>query len=283
MSELTKVPVLAATQAEALSLLQDVDVEIPKIAGTVEADPALTAAVLRAANSAASSPIDRVTTAERAVMRIGLSATHRIVTGAVIGSSFNDLRSAGLDPDELWRHVIACALLADTATRDGAGRSQGFTAGLLHDIGRMAMAQADPERYAKVVAGARAGRNVERVRVGNGASEQQRILGTEIRVPAWLGHERQFSARIREAAAAGNQKPGAPVVAYLDDTRLLKAFLGVSTNPEGVRVHDAIEHEGIGRVVRDRRIELENDSAPRVARRVTQTHHVVFVKWHGRT
>jgi putative nucleotidyltransferase with HDIG domain len=117
--------------------------------------------MLRAANSAASAPVDRVTTAERALMRVGLSATHRIVTGAVVGASFGDLHRAGLDPDELWRHVIACALLADSATRDGADRSSGFTAGLLHDIGRMAFAQGEPERYAEVVAAAKAGENVE--------------------------------------------------------------------------------------------------------------------------
>lgn len=219
MSEPTKVPVLAATQAEALSLLQDVDVEIPKIAGTVEADPALTAAVLRAANSAASAPIDRVTTAERAVMRIGLSATHRIVTGAVIGSSFNDLRSAGLDPDELWRHVIACALLADTVTRDGAGRSQGFTAGLLHDIGRMAMAQADPERYAKVVAAARAGRNVEET--------EQAVFGHDhAEFGARVAEEWSIPQEIVEAIGNHHGAAASPLSDAIARARALAVHLG---------------------------------------------------------
>ena len=81
--------------------MHDPNVEVAAIAAVVESDPAITTALLRAANSAASAPINRVTAAERAVMRIGLRGTPRIVAGTILHSSFGDLERAGIDLDEL--------------------------------------------------------------------------------------------------------------------------------------------------------------------------------------
>ncbi len=150
-------PVLPAPHARALAVLQDPDGDIGELASVIEADPALTVAVLRAANSAASAPINRVDRAERAIMRIGLDATRRIVTGAVVGSSFGNIKLAGIDADELWRHSVACAIVTEQVIRREEASSAGFPAGLLHDIGRMAMAQSAPQRYSQVLTMGRQG------------------------------------------------------------------------------------------------------------------------------
>jgi putative nucleotidyltransferase with HDIG domain len=144
-------PVLPVPHARALALLEDPDTEIPELAETVASDPALTTAVLRAANSAASAPINRVVEADQAIMRIGLDSTRRLIAGTVVGTTFNDVRRAGIDAEELWGHLIACALLTDQALRTDKENRGGFAAVLLHDLGRMAMAQSEPERYSKVV------------------------------------------------------------------------------------------------------------------------------------
>lgn len=143
-------PTLPATHARALALVGRNDVEIGDLARVVEADPALTIAVLRAANSAASAPAESVNTAQTAIVRIGLESTKHIVTSAVVGDAFSGLDTAGIDAGELWRHLIACALLSDVTAWGRVQNSNAFTAGLLHDVGRLAMAQAEPERYAKV-------------------------------------------------------------------------------------------------------------------------------------
>ena len=152
-----ELPTLPVAHAQALAMLARHDIAASDLAAIVEGDPALTAAVLRAANSAASAPLAQIRTANDAIVRIGLSITRRIVAGAALGSSFTDLGRSGLDVNEMWRHVVACALLADaTAWADGP-RTEAFTAGLLHDVGRLAMAAQDPERYATVVARVHAG------------------------------------------------------------------------------------------------------------------------------
>lgn len=159
MSEPQSLPVLPAAHARALVALRDEDVAIAEVAAIVETDPAMTAAVLRAANSAASAPINRIATAQQGVARIGLAKTRQLVTGAVMSSSFQELSRAGIDLDEFWRHLIACALLNERPAKPGKDRSSAFTAGLMHDLGRMAMANADPERYSRVVKLARDGRS----------------------------------------------------------------------------------------------------------------------------
>ena len=153
-----ELPTLPAPRARALLLLTDERSSLRTIAETIESDPALTIAVLQAANSAASASRLRIQTAHEAVARLGLGPTRRIVTGAVVGDIFRDLERAQIDVDAMWRYLVATALLADAVTDSRGGGA--FTAGLLHDIGRLAMAAADADRYADVVTRARAGLEV---------------------------------------------------------------------------------------------------------------------------
>src|SRR5436309_14516212 len=108
-----ELPPLPGTQARALALVSRDDVGFRDIASVVEADPALTAAVLRAANSALSAPIGHIESAEQALVRIGIERARRIVIGTVLSRNLTNLRRAGIDMDELWRHLVASALLAD--------------------------------------------------------------------------------------------------------------------------------------------------------------------------
>ena len=151
-----QLPALPAAHARALSMLQWEEPDIRELTVVIEGDPALTGSVLRAANSAASAPRDPIATAGEAIVRLGLIHTRQIVTVAIAGSSFGELERAQIDTHELWRHLIACALLGDHITWGGERRTSAFTAGLLHDVGRLAMAHMDPDRYAAAVAQARA-------------------------------------------------------------------------------------------------------------------------------
>jgi HD-like signal output (HDOD) protein len=159
MAQVHPIPTLPAVHAQALGLLSDPATSIPQIGNVVETDPALTVSVLRAANSAASAPVSPIATPAEAIIRIGLNTTRKIITAAVVSESFNKLDYAGIDTAELWRHLFTTALIADASAWGAEQRSTAFTAGLLHLIGRMAMAQSDPQRYAQVAALARTGRS----------------------------------------------------------------------------------------------------------------------------
>ena len=145
------IPMLPAMHARALALASRPDVGVTDIARVVEGDPALTLAVLRAANSAAQLPARPIGTVTDAIVRIGMRATRRIVTGATTSRAFADVAQAGLDLDEFWRHALASALLADASAWPNGPRTEAFTAGLLHDLGRLAMAVTAPDQYRFVI------------------------------------------------------------------------------------------------------------------------------------
>ncbi len=150
-------PTLPGTQVRALAVAGQAEVEFRELASVVDSDPALTTAVLRAANSAESAPVDRIHSAEKGLVRIGIERARRIISGAIVAGNTSGLYRANLDVTELWRHLVACAVIGDVAAIGDVDRAAAFTAGLLHDIGRLGMAHVAPTRYAEVVALVRAG------------------------------------------------------------------------------------------------------------------------------
>lgn len=174
-----ELPLLPAPRERALLVLMNPDASLEAYFSVVEGDPALTAAVLRAANSAMSWPVRQIRDASEGVVRLGTSALRHLITATVVRSQFATIEAAGLDTDELWRHVLGCALLCEAQAEDDATGRQAFTVGILHDLGRLAMAAQAPTRYREVVNAAQNGvavRDAERHHFGiNHAEFGQRI------------------------------------------------------------------------------------------------------------
>jgi putative nucleotidyltransferase with HDIG domain len=199
-----ELPVFPAPRIRALVLLRNPDAGVDDFVSVIEGDPALTAAVLRAANSAASAPVSPVSNARDAIVRIGLKTTSQIASAAILHGQFRDIDATPLDVPEMWRHILATGLLAEAAaSREDAPMA--FTAGLLHDIGRLALASAKPHLYEQVV---------DRVRLGIEAEEVERaLLGTGH--SAW-GSELAAGWGLPEAisaAIAAHHEPGQSGVA----------------------------------------------------------------------
>lgn len=156
-------PALAAPHAHALALLLDGGASEAELVRGAEADPALTACLLRAARALPGRG-DTSLTAADAAAQLGATVAGRLLAGAALAEGFAGAHAAGIESDELWRHVLATALVAEAAAPEPE-RALHFAAGLLHDLGRLALAADEPRRYARVVVLARAGfdpREVER-------------------------------------------------------------------------------------------------------------------------
>src|SRR3546814_10733082 len=145
-----ELPLLPAPRERALLVLMNPDASLEAYLSVVEGDPALTAAVLRAANSAMSWPVRSITDAAEGVVRLGPSAVRHLITATVVRSQFASVEAAGLDTDEPWRHILGCALLSEAqASNENDGR-HAFTIGVLHAHGRLPMAAPDTTRYSEV-------------------------------------------------------------------------------------------------------------------------------------
>ncbi|MEZ4502616.1 MAG: HDOD domain-containing protein [Dehalococcoidia bacterium] len=204
MTAALQIPPLPAAHARALALLMERDVGLAEVvAAIIEPDPGLTAAVLRAANSAESAPVDRITRAGDAIVRLGARTARALVIASMLRGRMERLSTAKLDLEELWRHLIGVGLIADASlsVARGDARVPAFTAGLLHDVGRIALAASQPPHYARIA---------RLVREGRDAREAERhVLGVD--------HE-QFGAEVAAhwglpseiaEAVTGHHEPGA--------------------------------------------------------------------------
>lgn len=153
VASLHDLPSMPAVVMELLNSIDQEDVDIAVLAKKVALDQALTARTLRLANSSAFGLQLKVTTIQQAITYLGFQATRNLITTAALTSSFADNRCAGFHLKEFWRHSIGTAVCARILARHlRLNQDVAFTAGLLHDIGRLALVTAFPDDYAQVLA-----------------------------------------------------------------------------------------------------------------------------------
>lgn len=136
-----------------LMVLRDADTDIDHIVELLAFDPGLTVKLIRLCNSAALGGEIRVTDVGQAVNRLGLNSVFKLVA-ALTGNSV--LKSPAvvsvLDVDRLWEHSVMVALAASLLAKDkDEDDSAAFTSGLLHESGKIVMAQAFQENYEQML------------------------------------------------------------------------------------------------------------------------------------
>jgi len=134
-------PALPQAVTELRNALQREDVAVDELATTISHDQALTAKTLRLANSSFYGVTGRVSSIRDAINILGLRTVATVATTAVVISSFDRTACVGFDFDGFWRHALATAFCAQelaAATRLDAEAA--FSAGLMHDLGRLALA-----------------------------------------------------------------------------------------------------------------------------------------------
>src|SRR3954469_19576853 len=122
-------------------LLSDGNSAMHEIVALIRLDPGIAVRVLQAANSAYFSKGVRCFTVDEAVNRVGYDQVYELVSLAVASQVLvRPLDVYGVDADELWKMSVACALAAEElAVRSGQDRNAGYTVGLLHAIGMVAV------------------------------------------------------------------------------------------------------------------------------------------------
>lgn len=140
-------PPFPPVAAKVMTLLQQESVSFRQIADALMTDAALSAEVLRLANSALLGPRYGVKNIPQAVSLLGM----RRMTGLVMTLSISRfLKRGGLEAPlrRSWRHNLACALAArEFAQSFGRDENEAYNAGLFHDVGRLAFLVLEPALY----------------------------------------------------------------------------------------------------------------------------------------
>lgn len=141
LAEIKSLPTLDPAVVELMtSLNKDADIDVDNVARRLGRDPGLTARILKVVNSPFYGVSRQVSALSEAVMVLGVRAVCGLVTAAVMQQQFGHVEAEGFDRKRFWTHSLAVAVAAKALARHmDVSPDAAFTAGLLHDIGKLVM------------------------------------------------------------------------------------------------------------------------------------------------
>ena len=138
----------------AMSLLSDPKSNRSDIAGVLKRDQVMTAKILRIVNSTLFGFSRTITTLEDAIPLLGFKEIRNIVTSATVLKLMSDTGGSDIfDRKKFWKHSIGCAIVCKLIAKyiGVSTDEEYFTAGLLHDIGKLVLDQLFPNEFRKVL------------------------------------------------------------------------------------------------------------------------------------
>jgi HD-like signal output (HDOD) protein len=145
---LTEVPAFPAVAIKTLQALSRERGALSELSEIIRSDAAISAGILRMANSALFHLRIEISGVLHAIHMLGLER----VKGVVVTVAMKSYLGQSIEVPQLracWRHSLACAILAEEFARASLMESDvAYTAGLMHDVGRLGLIAAYPMEYA---------------------------------------------------------------------------------------------------------------------------------------
>lgn len=128
-------------------MVNDPNSSAADIGREVSKDPALTARLLRIANSPALGQNGKIATISRAITLLGVRQVRDLTVGLTAVRTFDGIGNELVTMASFWRHSVLCAVAATQIAerRKGSRDDSPFIAGLLHDIGQLVLYSKAPE------------------------------------------------------------------------------------------------------------------------------------------
>lgn len=144
-----RLPSIPAVAQQLLALAFSPESSSKDLADVLSSDPAIASTVLRHVNSPVYAPAEKIVSIQRAVVTLGFDAVTNLALMFSLVDSRPSSSNTGLDLSHLWRRSLFCAVAAK-AIGKAAGESRLeslFLAGLLQDVGMLALDRAKPVFY----------------------------------------------------------------------------------------------------------------------------------------
>jgi HD-like signal output (HDOD) protein/signal transduction histidine kinase len=134
-----------------LAHLQADDLGMPELAALVAKDAGMTGKILTVATSSAYHRNSRQPNLEQAMVALGTDMIKTLVISDSVFQTFNSFPNSGAtDLRAFWKNSLMAAVLAREVARriDYAQPEEAYLAGLLHNVGRLALLATAPKEYA---------------------------------------------------------------------------------------------------------------------------------------
>ncbi|TCJ18037.1 HDOD domain-containing protein [Parasulfuritortus cantonensis] len=219
MDKIHRLPSLPAVVNELILALGNEGLSVDQLAHGIEKDQALSARALRVANSPFYGMPQPVSSIHDAIVVLGFRAVGSLVTTAALTEFFTAPTLAWFDQSSFWRHSLGCGVCCrKLAGPAGLDPETGFTAGLLHDIGRLLLVVTCSKEYEAVVAWREA-------HDGFLVDAELAVLGvSHMDAGEALARHWHFAPEIQVAVAAHHQPPADAAGRYAGLTHLAEVL-----------------------------------------------------------
>ncbi|MCK5417517.1 MAG: HDOD domain-containing protein, partial [Desulfobacterales bacterium] len=147
------IPTLPTIVFELNKYLQDPDTSIKTVCDTIEKDQAITLKILKLVNSAFYGFKNKISDLRNAIVLLGYnSVRNAIVSLSIINTFSKRLALMDFDISQFWKHSLAVAVTSKNIAQLSKKESPDncFVGGLLHDTGKVILAQYFPDLFEKV-------------------------------------------------------------------------------------------------------------------------------------
>ncbi|MDK9699660.1 MAG: HDOD domain-containing protein [bacterium] len=183
MQEISNLPTLPSVLVEVLNHLQNPNVSFDTLQSVVAKDPALTARLLRIANSSYFGRQKPTSSLTDAFLSIGVNGIILIISSIGVVNVFGGTTNQRFDRRILWKHSVSTASMVRYLTRKlqypESEVGEIATAALLHDIGHIVIGHYFPEEFGRILTGVGKGGDpleLERECLGNDHAELSSYL-----------------------------------------------------------------------------------------------------------
>jgi len=147
-------PAMPQVASKVLELSSDPNTSASQLQQVISDDQAMTARILKIANSAMYSCSRKIKTLTDAIVMLGFNSIRSLVVTSAARNLYNTKTNrTGLKERLLWEHSIgtafACRFLAER--HHPALMEEAFLAGLMHDIGKLVLNLREPDRFDEIV------------------------------------------------------------------------------------------------------------------------------------
>ncbi len=154
VTKIDKLPSLPSIYIEVQRLLADPESSVEDMANCIARDISMSAKILQLVNSAFFGLHQHITSPVQAVHILGLDTIKSLVLSVQIFSQYEKDAIDILSLDDLWQHSFATGAsaqkIAESETENQSMIDEAFLGGLLHDVGKLILAENITEEYREV-------------------------------------------------------------------------------------------------------------------------------------
>ncbi len=153
LNRIPDLPTLPVVAVKVNEMLQDRYVSVGVLSETIQKDQAMVSKILKLVNSAFYGFQSKIRTISHAITILGFNTVRNAIVSVGVVSAFSNRKLyGGFDIKDFWTHSISTAVVGKHLAEKSrlASPDEVFVAGILHDIGKVVLAEYFADLFAKL-------------------------------------------------------------------------------------------------------------------------------------